>query len=111
MLRKVFYVTSLSFGRGSGVGQKAGVLAQGLCKEKAPAEEEAGDPREAERTPTDLQHILHGAAVQQTDAPAEGEPLAATAAGHSSPRAQSGGRPRHGGPGGWRRLLCLQFNT
>lgn len=76
MLRKVFCVTSLSFHRRTGVGQKAGVLAQGLCKEKAPAEEEAGDPRGVKRAPTDLQHILHGAAVQQTDAPVEREPLA-----------------------------------
>ena len=41
MLRKVFYVTRVSFGRGTRVGQKAGISATGSRREKAPAEKKA----------------------------------------------------------------------
>lgn len=99
MLRKVFYVTSVSFGRGTRVGQKAGISATGSRREKAPAEKKARHQRGAGLAPTDLQHVLHRAAVQQTDAPAEWQPLAA-AARRSGRCAQPGGRPRRGGPGG-----------
>lgn len=67
--------------------------------------------RGAGRAPTHLQYVLHRAAVQQTDAPAERQPLASC----SGPCAQPRGRPRRGspgggagrsdGPGGWRRPL------
>jgi hypothetical protein len=107
--------------QGCGSWAESRGLTRGWGRDQAPAEEETGDSRGAGWAPTDLQHVLHGAAVQQTNAPAERQPLtAAAAADRASPGTQAGGRPgrdnpgdragRRSGAGGWRRPLLGRRN-